>query len=51
MLSLSAPRTSLKNNFSVVAEAFLRTPGLPFASVLDAESIQQIFQEETALFG
>ena len=51
MLSLSAPRTSFKNDFSVIAHSFLHTPGLPFASVLEAESIQQVFQEEQALFG
>ena len=51
MTSLSAPRTDFKNEFSVIAESFLHTPGLPFASVLDAESIQHIFREEEALFG
>ncbi len=51
MLSLSAPRTRFKNDFSLIAHSFVRTPGLPFASVLDAESIQQVFREEQGLFG
>jgi putative transposase len=51
MTSLSTPRTGFKNDFSVIAHSFLDTPGLPFASVLNAESIQQVFREEEALFG
>jgi len=44
MLSLAAPPASFKNDFSVIAESFLDTPGLPFASVLDAESIERVFR-------
>jgi hypothetical protein len=51
MLSLSVPPTGFKNDFSVIANSFLGTPGLPFASVLEAEVIQQTFREEEALFG
>jgi putative transposase len=51
MTSLSTPRTGGKHDFSVIADSFLQTPGLPFASVLDAESIQRVFREEEALFG
>jgi len=51
MLSLSVPRASFKNDFSVITDSFLDTPGLPFASVLDAESIERVFREEEALFG
>jgi hypothetical protein len=51
MTSLSVPRTGGKNAFSVIANSFLDTPGLPFASVLEAESIEQVFREEEALFG
>jgi len=51
MTSLSTPRTGFKSDFSVIADTFLHTPGLPFASVLDAESIQRIFHEEEVLFG
>jgi len=51
MTSLSVQRTGFKNDFSVIANSFLHTPGLPFASVLEAESIQQVFREEETLFG
>jgi len=51
MTSLSTPHAGFKNEFSVIANSFLHTAGLPFASVLDAESIQRIFREEEALFG
>ena len=43
--------TSRKNDFCAVAEPFLQAEGLPFAEVLSAESIQQVFREEDALFG
>ena len=51
MTSLSTQQAVCKNEFSVIAQSFLDTPGLPFASVLDAESIQQVFRDEEALFG
>ncbi len=51
MTSLSTSRTDGKNPFALVADSFLQDPGLPFASVLDAETIQRVFQEEEALFG
>jgi hypothetical protein len=51
MTSLSTPRTGGKTPFSVIADPFLHDPGLPFASVLDAASIQRVFREEEALFG
>ena len=51
MISLSTPRTEDKNTFGVIADSFLHDPGLPFASVLDAGSIQRVFREEEALFG
>jgi hypothetical protein len=51
MTSLSIRQTGGKNDFSVMANSFLDTPGLPFASVLEAESIQRVFHEEEALFG
>jgi putative transposase len=51
MTSLCTSRTGSKNHFSVIAASFLQTAGLPFASVLDAEAIQRVFQEEEALFG
>jgi len=51
MTSLSTPRTGGKNEFSVIADPFIHDPGLPFAGVLDAASIQRVFREEEALFG
>ena len=51
MTSLSAPRVTGKNTFAVLAQSFLYDPGLPFAAVLDAETIQRVFQEEEGLFG
>jgi putative transposase len=51
MTSLSTSRTGLKNDFSVIADSFLQETGLPFASVLNAESIERVFREEQALFG
>ncbi len=51
MTSLSTPRTSFQRDFSAIANSFLQGPGLPFASVLDAESIARVFREEEALFG
>jgi hypothetical protein len=51
MASLSTRPTACKNDFSVIAASFLQDAGLPFASVLDAALIQQVFREEEALFG
>lgn len=51
MASLSTRPTAFKNDFSVIADSFLHTPGLPFGSVLGAESIERVFREEEALFG
>jgi putative transposase len=39
-----------KNEFHIVAEPFVHRSGLPFADVLDAEFIHQVFHEEDALF-
>jgi len=39
MTSLSTARARGKNDFVVIADSFLHDPGLPFASVLDSESI------------
>lgn len=45
MISLSTPRTDDKNTFAVIADSFLHDPGLPFASVLDSETIARVFRE------
>ncbi len=50
MTTITAPQAPGKNGFDVVANPFLQAEGLPFATVLDAESIQQVFREEDALF-
>ena len=42
------PRSS---SFQRVMDAFLAQPGLPFASLLSAERIEQIFAKHDALFG
>ena len=42
---------SINNSFSLIAQPFLQKTGLPFSSVLDAQSIQQAFLEQGALFG
>jgi len=51
MTSLSTPRVGGKRDFAVIADSFLHDPGLPFASVLDSETIARVFREEEALFG
>jgi len=51
MTTLAKPPARIKNRFDVIANPFLSDPGLPFASVLDAESIRRAFHEEEALFG
>lgn len=51
MASLATRPPASKNDFSLIAESFLNEPGLPFARVLDGESIERVFREEDALFG
>ena len=51
MGTVAAPRTGYQNEFDAVAEPFVQGEGLPFAEVLDAESIRRVFREEKALFG
>ena len=51
MTSLSTARARGQSDFAVIADSFLHDPGLPFASVLDAASIQRVFHEEEGLFG
>ena len=50
MVTVVAHHTGHKNRFEPVAESFLQGEGLPFADVLTAESIQQVFRDEDALF-
>ncbi len=44
-----APRVH-RNAFALVAEPFLQQPGLPFAEVLTAESLEKAFADNDALF-
>lgn len=48
MTTLATQRTGFKNECDVTANSFRQEAGLPFASVLDAESIQRVFGEEKA---
>jgi hypothetical protein len=51
MYTVETDRSTPKNRFATVAEPFLQQPGLPFAEVLTAEAIEQVFAENDALFG
>ncbi len=50
MVTINTHRTSHKNPFEAVAEPFRQGEGLPFADVLPAESIEQVFRDGNALF-
>ena len=50
MTTITTSPTAGENDFRVVAEPFAHGQGLPFADVLSAESIQQAFREQDALF-
>jgi hypothetical protein len=50
---MSTVRTSVADcnqKFALIAQPFIEVEGLPFANVLDAETIRRVFQEEGALF-
>jgi len=50
---MSTVRTSptvCNNEFTLIAEPFVQGAGLPFADVLNANTIRRVFQEENALF-
>lgn len=51
MTTLPPSQSGIKHSFDVITHSFLQQTGLPFLSVLDAESIRQIFSEEEAFFG
>ncbi len=51
MVTVANRGTNYKNGFFAVTESFFQGEGLPFADVLDAEFIHQVFREENALFG
>lgn len=50
MTTIATPERGFKNRFDNIANPFLQNSGLPFASVLDARSIQQAFEDQDALF-
>ena len=50
MTTLATQERGFKNRFDNIANPFLQNTGLPFATVLDAQSIQQAFQDQDALF-
>lgn len=51
MTTITLRRTARNRSFTAVAEAFLQAGGLPFADVLSAESVEQVFRDHDALFG
>lgn len=50
MSTVRTPFADRNNEFALIAEPFLQTDGLPFAAVLNAQTIQRVFEEENALF-
>jgi putative transposase len=50
MITVTAKRMNHKGRFGAVAAPFLGGEGLPFADVLDAESIERAFSAEDGLF-
>lgn len=51
MARIATQPMDFQDDFNVIVNPFLQETGLPFASVLDAESIRQVFREEEAFFG
>ena len=50
MYTVATDLSTRNGLFHAVAEPFLQQKGLPFAQVLDAETIQQAFEQRDALF-
>ena len=50
MTTVDTCRTSSNSTFHTVAEPFVQDEGLPFADVLSADDIEDIFGDEDALF-
>ncbi len=51
MTTLHSDPTACNQPFHAVAESFLQADGLPFADVLSADSMEQVFRDRDALFG
>jgi len=50
MYTVATDPSTRNGHFHAVAEPFLQQEGLPFAQVLDAETIQQAFEQRDGLF-
>ena len=51
MITITPNSADHHHSFHAVAESFLQADGLPFADVLSAGSIEQVFRQRSALFG
>jgi putative transposase len=51
MTTITPSHVGHHHSFHAVAESFMQTDGLPFADVLSAGSIEQVFRQRNALFG
>jgi hypothetical protein len=51
MTTVRTGSSASKNRFDAVADPFLQQPGLPFAQVLNAETLERAFAEQDGLFG
>jgi len=51
MITITPDHVDHHHSFHAVAESFLQADGLPFADVLSAGSIEQVFRQRSALFG
>ena len=51
MTTITLRPTDSNHSFYAVAEPFLQDDGLPFADVLSAQFIEQVFRDRNALFG
>jgi len=51
MTTITLDPTGCNHSFHAVAESFLQDDGLPFADVLSAQFIEQVFRDHNALFG
>ena len=46
----NSPRRS-SNSFRKIVDVFFKQPGLPFAEVLTAEMVEEVFRKHQSLFG
>ena len=50
MSTITDATQTINNDFRAISNAFLQQPGLPFANVLPAERIAEVFEQEDAMF-